>query len=109
MPSDITQPTLDEVADFLAGYDMQNNPSGYATAWALINIARALDTPLPVELAEAPGSPCGSVRVLETWEGLERATVWCPRTGGGCPYVGTPQSRDQGSRPCAASEVADAH
>ncbi len=46
--------------------------------------------------------PCGSMRCTEEYEGSVRATVWCDRTEGPCPFPGTRQAND---RPCAGGRV----
>lgn len=51
---------------------------------------------------EPPPYVCGSTRVVETYEGHARATRWCDRTDGPCPFPGTEQ---HGDRPCTGPRV----
>lgn len=56
------------------------------------------DSPLTTEVDE----PCGSQRLIESYEGLDVRVRWCDRTAGPCPFPGTAEA-SASDRKCADS------
>lgn len=59
---------------------------------------RGQDSALTTEISE----PCGSQRLIESYQGLDVRVRWCDRMAGPCPFPGTGEANGS-DRKCADS------